>query len=105
MLAPAMAVTMLVFAMLTLGVGMLLGWAWGCAAMAAALRARSQVLYARQYETVSAGFDHNANLEAQYQTAIFHGDFLDPRSSAVYGVFFFFGAYAFGFLRASRPKL
>lgn len=32
------------FAMLTLMIGCLLGWAWGSAGMAAALQARDQVL-------------------------------------------------------------
>lgn len=39
------------------------------------------------------------------QQSIFHAAFLDPRSSAVYGVFLFFGAYGLGFLRATNPKL
>lgn len=36
---------------------------------------------------------------------MFEGAFLDARVSAVYGVFFFFGTFFFGYLRASKPKL
>jgi hypothetical protein len=39
------------------------------------------------------------------QASIFHGAFLDPRSSTVYGIFLFIGAYACGFLRAKMPRL
>ncbi|KAG6885510.1 hypothetical protein C0993_000760 [Termitomyces sp. T159_Od127] len=40
----------------------------------------------------------------QYQKLIFKGHFLDPRSSAVYGAFFFIGTFALGVLRAYIPK-
>lgn len=36
---------------------------------------------------------------------MFEGAFLDPASSAVFGVFLFLGAYAFGWLRAKNPKM
>jgi hypothetical protein len=36
---------------------------------------------------------------------VFHGDYLDPATSAVFGVFLFFGAYAFGLMRALKPRL
>lgn len=49
MLPPYMAFSVFVFAILTLVVGMCLGWAWGVAGMAAALRARSVTLLASQY--------------------------------------------------------
>lgn len=44
MLPPSMALSVYFFAFLTLVIGLCTGWAWGVAAMAAALRARSQVL-------------------------------------------------------------
>jgi hypothetical protein len=43
MLPPSMPLSIYIFALLTLVIGMCTGWAWGCAAMASALRARSQV--------------------------------------------------------------
>lgn len=39
------------------------------------------------------------------QIAIFHGEFLDPRSSAVHGAFLFVGTYFLGYIRARAPKL
>ncbi|WVQ97371.1 hypothetical protein IAU59_004483 [Kwoniella sp. CBS 9459] len=105
MLPPYMALSIYIFALLTLLIGLCFGWAWGAAAMAAALRARSQVLYAQQVQTAQAGYDTSANIDAQYQASIFDGAFLDPRSSTVYGVFFFVGCYFLGFLRATRPRL
>lgn len=48
----------------------------------------------------SAGTDSGAD-----QESIFRGAFLDPASSAVYGVFFALGTYAFGFIRAKFPRL
>ncbi|ORY33700.1 hypothetical protein BCR39DRAFT_592676 [Naematelia encephala] len=105
MLPPYMPVSLYAFALITLAIGLLTGWAWGCAAMAAAIRARSQVLLARETETAEAGYNHNANIDVQYQKSIFEGAFLDPASSAVFGVFLFIGAYTLGFVRASKPRL
>lgn len=39
------------------------------------------------------------------QTFIFQGAFLDTRSTVVFGIFFFVGAYAMGSIRALAPKL
>ncbi|OCF31124.1 hypothetical protein I316_07256 [Kwoniella heveanensis BCC8398] len=105
MLPPYMALSIYVFALLTLLIGLCFGWAWGAAAMAAALKARSQVLYAQQVQTARAGYDTTANLDAQFQGSIFHGAFLDPRSSTVYGVFLFVGCYFLGLIRAAKPRL
>lgn len=55
MLPPYMALSIYIFALLTLVVGLCFGWAWGVAAMAAALRARSQSLYQSQLQTESSG--------------------------------------------------
>jgi len=51
-------------------IGMLLGWAWGSAAMAAALRARSQVLLASSVQRVTAGLAGATNPDAQYRIEI-----------------------------------
>jgi hypothetical protein len=45
-----MALTVYIFASLIMVFGMLFGWAWGAAAMAAGLRARSAVVSAAQVE-------------------------------------------------------
>lgn len=42
-------------AMLTMVVGIAMGWAWGAAAMAAGLQARSQVLLNEQVQREQAG--------------------------------------------------
>jgi hypothetical protein len=55
MLPPSLPASIFVFAVLTVVAGMCVGWAWGCAAMAAALQARSQTLLARQVQTAEAG--------------------------------------------------
>ncbi|KAG5220608.1 membrane protein [Salix suchowensis] len=49
-----MPLTLFILAGLTLGIGMLLGWAWGAAAMAAALKARSQTLLNTQLQLAQA---------------------------------------------------
>jgi hypothetical protein len=59
MLPPYMAFSVFVFAILTLVVGMCLGWAWGVAGMAAALRARSVILLASQYTRAQSRISPN----------------------------------------------
>ncbi|GAA5938679.1 hypothetical protein JCM1841_000640 [Sporobolomyces salmonicolor] len=90
--------TMLVF-------GMCLGWAWSSAAMAASLRARSQILLASQVRRVNAGLAGATNPDSEYRLSIFRGDFLDWRSTLVFGFFFGIGTFAFGLLRANQPKM
>ncbi|UZJ53579.1 hypothetical protein CBS101457_002899 [Exobasidium rhododendri] len=87
----------------TLVVGSLLGWAWSCAAMAASLRARNQVILQQELETTYSYIATNP--EAQFQVIIFQGRFLDVRSTAVFGIFLVFGAYASGIVQAKLPKL
>ena len=76
---------------------MLLGWAWGCAAMAAGLSVRSSKLLAQQqqklqsslvqmlYLTYSDLTSHFSRLvpgtpvSLQIESQTFHGIFLDPR--------------------------
>ncbi|GMK54826.1 hypothetical protein CspeluHIS016_0114120 [Cutaneotrichosporon spelunceum] len=105
-LPPMMPFSVFLFALLTLGLGMLLGWAWGTAAWAAGLRARDAALLQTTMQGVQAQAQAaGANPQRAMQAAIFNGDFLDPRSSAVHGVFIFVGAYFFGWIRATKPKL
>ncbi|GAA6023484.1 hypothetical protein JCM10207_006212 [Rhodosporidiobolus poonsookiae] len=96
-------VFLLVATMLVLG--MCFGWAWGCAAMASALRARNQVLLASSVQRVSAGIAGATNPDVQYRAAIFRGEFLDARSTVVFGVFLWIGLFAMGLLRAKNVKL
>ncbi|CDZ98124.1 Predicted membrane protein [Phaffia rhodozyma] len=103
MVPPSLPVSLFFMACSTILMGMLFGWAWGCAAMAASLQARSKTLLASTYERVTVGLNNNP--DATFSSSIFAGDFLDPRSSTVFGIFLFFGCFALGALRAHIPKL
>jgi hypothetical protein len=54
MFPPSLPFSIYFVASLTLILGMCLGWAWGCAAMAAGLAARNQVLSAAEIQTAEA---------------------------------------------------
>lgn len=105
MLPPFLPFSLYAFLILTLAVGMFLGWAWGCAAMAAGLSVRDVTLLAQQQADAQAALVGDVPVVSQMQVFIFHGRFLDPRSSAVFGAFLFIGAYFFGLLRAHYPSL
>ncbi|KAG6828854.1 hypothetical protein H0H92_006561 [Tricholoma furcatifolium] len=104
MIPPSMALSLFVLAIVTLLLGMCIGWAWGAAAMAAGLSVRSQALLAQQQQAAQAALVPDVSSTLQLQKFIFSGMFLDPRTSAVYGVFFFIGTFALGVLRAYIPK-
>ncbi|CAE6413891.1 unnamed protein product [Rhizoctonia solani] len=105
MIPPSMALQMYFFAMLTLMVGCLLGWAWGSAAMAAALQARDKVLLSRVLLSAQQAAASEVNPSAYLQSAIFRGEFLDYRSTVVFGVFLGLGAFALALMRVKAPKL
>ncbi|KAJ6509663.1 hypothetical protein DFH09DRAFT_1100718 [Mycena vulgaris] len=105
MLPPSLALSMFVFASVTLLFGMLLGWAWGAACMAAALSVQDKALLAARMAAAQKSLVAGVSPTLQIQSLIFHGAFLDPRSSAVYGALFFIGAFAMGAVRAVAPKL
>ncbi|PPQ95766.1 hypothetical protein CVT26_015853 [Gymnopilus dilepis] len=105
MMPPTFALSVFIMAITTLLLGMLLGWAWGNAAMASALNVRSASLFAQQQAKVQHSLLPNVPAALQIQVATFHGAFLDPRSSAVYGVFLFIGSFALGAARAYLPNL
>ncbi|KAF8812715.1 hypothetical protein BYT27DRAFT_7182439 [Phlegmacium glaucopus] len=92
MLPPTFALSIFVMAVLTLFFGILLGRAWGSAAMAAGLALQSSLV-------------QGVPISQQIQSQTFHGIFLDPRTSAVYGAFLFIGMFALGSLRAYAPSL
>ncbi|CAO1620254.1 unnamed protein product [Parajaminaea phylloscopi] len=89
----------------TIVVGSCIGWALGCAAMAAALKARDADLLQAQVRRVKSSLAGATNPEQQYQAAVFQGQFLDPRSSTVYGIFLAFGSYASAVIFTQSPKL
>ncbi|KAI5116968.1 hypothetical protein M0805_002170 [Coniferiporia weirii] len=102
---PSVPVQLFVFLMSTMVVGMSFGWAVGAAAMKAALSARSQSLLssqlARANDSVAGAVDPNA----VFQLDLFRGQFLDWRSSIVFGFFFAFASFCFAMTRAYIPKL
>ncbi|KAJ1304398.1 hypothetical protein OPQ81_005547 [Rhizoctonia solani] len=102
---PAMALQVYFFAMLTLMIGCLLGWAWGSAAMAAALRARDQVLLSQALLSAQQTAANQANPDAYFRKAVFRGEFLDTRSTVVFGVFLGIGAFVLALMRVKSPKL
>ncbi|KAJ7715902.1 hypothetical protein B0H16DRAFT_1701559, partial [Mycena metata] len=105
MLPPSLAISVFFIAAVMVLFGMLVGWAWGAAAMAAAQSARSQALLAAREAAAKSALVAGVSPTVQLQVAAFHGLFLDPRSSAVYGAFFFLGTFALGALRAKVPRL
>jgi hypothetical protein len=84
---------------------MCVGWAWGAAAMASALRARSQVVLSSAYTRAQNQLISGVAPDSQFQKFVFEGVFLDVRSSAVFGAFFFVGMFALAGLKAVAPKL
>ncbi|KAJ3509937.1 hypothetical protein NLJ89_g4950 [Agrocybe chaxingu] len=105
MLPPNFALSVFIMALTTLFLGMLVGWAWGSAAMAAAHAARSSSLLAQQQQKLQSSLDPNLPIGVQTQSAVWHGLFLDTRSTVVYGVFLFVGTYLLGAIRAFIPNL
>lgn len=51
---PCLPLCIYVLGALSILLGLGLGWAWGCAAMAAGLQARSQVVSAQEIQTAEA---------------------------------------------------
>ncbi|KAG8773968.1 hypothetical protein FRC12_002211 [Ceratobasidium sp. 428] len=102
---PAMPFQLYFFAMFTLMIGCLLGWAWGSAGMAASLSARDQLLLKSTLVVTQQAAANQANPDAYFKKAIFRGDFLDTRSTVVYGVFLAVGAFVLALLRVKSPKL
>lgn len=77
----------------------LIGWGWSLLAMSAALAVRTDSISESQYILENSNAP-SGDLEALYTESIFNGDYLDTRSSVVYGVFLFTGTYIMGFARA-----
>ncbi|CAK5272819.1 unnamed protein product [Mycena citricolor] len=104
-LTPSMAFSLFALAGTLLLLGMLLGWAWSAAAMAAAVAVRDPVRDAQRAAVAAKAFSPDLPASTQLSVLVFHGYFLDARSSAVYGAMFFIGCFAMGVLRARAPKL
>ncbi|KAJ6459650.1 hypothetical protein C8R45DRAFT_553978 [Mycena sanguinolenta] len=105
LLPPSLALSVFLMASVTLLLGMLIGWAWGAATMAAGLHVQDKALLAARLVAAEKGFVAGIPPAVQLQTLVFKGAFLDVRTSAVYGAMFFIGAFGMGVLRARLPKL
>ncbi|KAI0339296.1 hypothetical protein BDW22DRAFT_1409168 [Trametopsis cervina] len=105
MMPPNLPVQLFLFVLTTMVFGMCLGWGLGAAAMRAALAARDQVLLQSQLQREAQSAAGLANPDALFRAAIFEGQFLDTRSSIIYGVFLGVGIFIFAFIRAYAPKL
>ncbi|KAI0826576.1 hypothetical protein BC628DRAFT_1419081 [Trametes gibbosa] len=105
LLPPNMPFQLFLFAITTIVLGIALGWAIGCAGMAAALAARNKTLLQQGLQRQAQSTAGLANPDALFRDAIFEGNFLDTRSTAVFGVFLAFGCFLFALIRAYAPKL
>ncbi|KAG9019733.1 hypothetical protein FRB90_011004 [Tulasnella sp. 427] len=104
MMPANMPIQTFLMAMIILILGCCLGWAWGCAAMAAAYRARDKELYQRTLQQLAGQYGSNFS-SSVVQLRIFHGDFLDTRSTVVFGVFLGVASFVLGYVRTLNPKL
>ncbi|EED82525.1 predicted protein [Postia placenta Mad-698-R] len=102
---PNMPLQIFLFALFTIVLGVCLGWAFGAAAMHAALAARSQTLLRAALQKEAQSTAGLANPDALFQASIFEGVFLDTRSSAIFGAFLGVGVFFFALIRAYAPRL
>ncbi|KAH9950803.1 hypothetical protein B0H21DRAFT_721769 [Amylocystis lapponica] len=105
MMPPNLPFQIFTFMLSTMIVGILIGWAFGCAAMRAALASRSQVLLRASLQKEATSAAGLSNPDALFEASIFAAEFLDPRSSAVFGCFLGFVVFLFALLRAYIPRL
>ncbi|EMD36296.1 hypothetical protein CERSUDRAFT_74310 [Gelatoporia subvermispora B] len=105
MAPPNVPLQIYIFILSTLVVGLCLGWGIGSAAMRAALAARNQDLLREQLLKTEQSAAGLANVDALFQASIFEGNFLDARSSVVFGCFLGASAFGFALIRAYAPKL
>ncbi|KAI0292715.1 hypothetical protein BC826DRAFT_1092011 [Russula brevipes] len=104
-LPPSFPVQFFLFVVSTLLIGVLLGWGIGSAAMRAATAVRDQVLLKSSLQQAKETAAGSANPDQVFKLEIFQGDFLDIRSSAVFGVFLGIGAFIFAMIRAYYKQL
>ncbi|KAJ7247491.1 hypothetical protein C8J57DRAFT_1359112 [Mycena rebaudengoi] len=108
LLPPSLALALFVITSGTLLLGMVFGWAWGVSAMVSALHVRDKTLLASRLvaaqKAAIAAASSGVSALAEIQSLAFHGFFLDSRSSAVYGAFFFIGTFVMAIIRVRAPR-
>ncbi|KAI0946571.1 hypothetical protein AcW1_010001 [Taiwanofungus camphoratus] len=105
MMPPNMPLQIFVFVLLTIALGVLLGWGLGAAAMRAALAVRDQAVVKATLQKEAQSAAGLANVDALFEAAIFNGDFLDTRCSVLFGVFLGVSTFGFALVRAYMPRL
>lgn len=104
-LPPSFPVQFFFYTISTLMIGILLGWGIGAAGMRAALSARDKVLLKSSLQVEGETAAGSANPDQVFKIVIFQGEFLDIRSSAVFGAFLVIGTFVFGIIRAYYKPL
>ncbi|KAH9042560.1 hypothetical protein EDB85DRAFT_1915639 [Lactarius pseudohatsudake] len=104
-LPPSFPVQFFFYTISTLMIGTLLGWGIGAAGMRAALLARDKVLLKSSLQVARETAAGSANPDQVFKIEIFQGEFLDIRSSAVFGVFLAIGTFTFAIIRAYYKPL
>ncbi|KAI9465778.1 hypothetical protein BJY52DRAFT_1376562 [Lactarius psammicola] len=104
-LPPSFPVQFFFYTISTLMIGILLGWAIGAAGMRAALSARDKVLLKSSLQVARENAAGSANPDQVFKIEIFQGEFLDTRSSAVFGAFLVIGTFVFAIVRAYYKPL
>ncbi|KZT31456.1 hypothetical protein SISSUDRAFT_1038424 [Sistotremastrum suecicum HHB10207 ss-3] len=102
---PSLPAQLFILVMITLIFGCLLGCGLGAAAMKAALAVRDQVRTAQELQTVKSSVAGLANPDALFEVSIFQGQFLDTKSTIMFGAFLAIGTFIAAFVRAYYPKL
>ncbi|KAF9074230.1 hypothetical protein BDP27DRAFT_1317519 [Rhodocollybia butyracea] len=102
-------VQLFAFSLFTLVIGLCFSWGIGVAAMRAANAVRSTSLIEAVELQIQESIKNNpvfqANPALATTTAVFSGDFLDVRASAIYGCFLGFFTFFYALFRAYRPRL
>ncbi|KAF8273497.1 hypothetical protein EI94DRAFT_1826225 [Lactarius quietus] len=104
-LPPMFPVQLFFFTISTLVIGVLFGWGISAAGMRAALSARDKVLLKSSLQVAVETAAGTANPDEVFKIEIFQGEFLDVRSSAVFGVFLAIGTFVFAIIRVYYKPL
>ncbi|CCM03466.1 uncharacterized protein FIBRA_05599 [Fibroporia radiculosa] len=102
---PNMPVQVFLFVLMTVVVGVCFGWGISAAAMRAALAVRNQLLVEQTLLREEQSASGLANPDVLFETGIFNGDFLDTRSSVMFGAFLAVASFIFALIRAYMPRL
>ncbi|KDN34054.1 hypothetical protein RSAG8_12842, partial [Rhizoctonia solani AG-8 WAC10335] len=103
LLPPNVTFQVYLFSIAILLLGCLVGWAWGSIAMAVAFAARDNVSLGISVQAQES-IVNEPNPVASLQKMVFRGDFLDTRSTIIFGVFLRVGTFMFTVLCQSSQR-